>query len=209
MGREYQRPIVQPTSAFGWVIGDDDPSVALQLAHDTSWALLHRVRSGADPQVVSRVLELAAGDGIHDLAELWSSQDTHSLAGVMWRIFLLRRVVSAHPEQTADLFRRGAARIGTIDVAVAGASEPVTPDTVMRLCDQILTGVFFGDLGDALDRAIAYARIMSVGAADLADDRDTLDDPHAAELTARALRYATIARELERGAQRWRLDDLE
>lgn len=209
MTREFQKPMIQPNHAFNWVVGADDPGRANQLAHDSSWALLHRVQEHADPVVVDRVLQVAAGDGISDLAELWSSQSTHTLAGVLWRLFLLRRVVAADAEMTAELFRRGAARIGTIDTAVAGAVEPVTPASITELCDLILRGAFVGDLGDALDRAVAYAKIMSMGAADLADDRDADNPTEAAALTARALRYATIGAELAAGAERWRFGELE
>ena len=43
-----------------------------------------------------------------------------------------------------------------------------------------------------------------VTAAELADDRDPHDEAHGSELTTRALRYATIARELDAAARRWR-----
>ncbi|MBC9943799.1 hypothetical protein ICL81_04565 [Leucobacter sp. cx-328] len=209
MSRDFQKPMVQPNHAFNWVIGAEDPSIENQLAHDTSWALLHRVRQTADPVVIARVLEIAAGDGISDLAELWSKQSTHTLAGVLWRLFLLRRVVASNAEMTAELFRRGSARIGTIDTAVAGAMEPVTPETITDLCDTILTGAFVGDLGDALDRAVAYAKIMSMGSADLADSLDTDRPAEASKLTARALRYASIGAELAAGSERWRFGELE
>lgn len=204
MSRDYQRPVLQPSASFDWVIGSDDSGAAHRIASETSWALLDRVRSVGDPAVVDRVIEAATGDGIHDIAELWSRESTHTLAGVLWRLYLLRRIVEADAVGSAELFANGSARIGTIDPIIAGAREPVSPASIAALCDEILRGAFAGDLGNALDRAAAYARIMADGAAALADDRDPHDPQHATELTTRALRYASIARELDAGSHRWR-----
>lgn len=204
MSRDHQRPVLQPSHTFDWIVGDDGPAAAQRLAQETSWALLDRVRSVADPEVVERVIGLASGSGIDDIAELWAREGTHSLAGVLWRLYLLRRVAASDLEGSADLFRRGAAAAATIDPVVAGAIEPITPDSITTLCDTILRGVFTGDLGGALDRAASYCRVMSLGAADLADTRDSHDDEVASMLTTRALRYSTLAADLRVGARRWR-----
>ena len=204
MSRDHQRPVLQPTFTFDWIIGSDEPGAAQRLAQETSWALLDRVRRVADPEVVERVVGLASGPGLDDIAELWSGESAHSLAGVLWRLYLLRRVVEADPDGAADQFRRGTSVARTIDPIVAGAAEPVTPASIAHVCDTILRGVFAGDLGGALDRAASYCRLMSLGAADLADSRDAHDDAHAAELTTRALRYSSFANDLHAGARRWR-----
>jgi hypothetical protein len=196
--------MLQPTAAFDWIIGSDEPEAAHRLAQETSWALLDRVRSLADPETVDRVVALAAGPGIDDIAELWSDAGAHSLAGQLWRIYLLHRAVEADPAGTADLFRIGRTAAATIDPVVAGVAEPVTPDSINAMCDTILRGVFTGDLAIALERAASYCRVMSLGAASLADDRDFHDEQHAGELTTRSLRYATFADELRAGAHRWR-----
>ena len=204
MSREHLRPVLQPSSTFDWIIGSDEPGAAHRLAQETSWALLDRVRQVADPDVVERVVGLASGHGIDDIAELWATQGTHALAGVLWRLYLLRRVVASDPEGSAELFRRGSTVAKTIDPVVAGATEPVTPNSIASLCDTILRGAFTGDLGGALDRASSYCRVMALGATDLADSRDSFDDEQAAQLTTRALRYTTLAEELHAGARRWR-----
>jgi len=204
MTREHRRPVLQPTDSFDWIIGSDEPGAAHRLAQQTSWALLDRVRSVADPTVVERVVTLAGGDGIDDIAELWADAGSHSLAGQLWRIYLLHRVVEANPDGTAELFRYGHSTMTTIDPVVAGVAEPVTPESVSQLCATILRGVFSGDLALALERAASYCRVMSQGAAALADERETFDPEHASELTTRALRYAGFADELRAGARRWR-----
>lgn len=59
--RDHSRPILQPTYSFDWIIGSDEAGAAHRLAQETSWALLDRVRKGADAAVVDRVVDLASG----------------------------------------------------------------------------------------------------------------------------------------------------
>lgn len=209
MSRDHLRPVLQPTAAFDWIIGSDEPGAAHRLAQETSWALLDHVRRVAAPDVVERVVQLAAGNGIDDMAELWAGASAHSLAGQLWRIYLLHRVATTDPAGTAELFRIGQAGDPTIHPVVAGVAEPVTPQAITQLCDTILRGVFAGDLAIALERASSYCRVMSHGAASLADDRDVHDEAHAHTLTSRALRYATFADDLSAGAHRWREGTLD
>ena len=202
--REFPRPVLMPGSSLDWVIGSDEPGAAHRLAQETSWALLDRVRKVADPDVVDRVLRLTEGPGIDDVAELWADAGAHSLAGVLWCLYLLRRAATTDPEGTAELFRLGQAVSDTIHPVVAGAAQPVTPDAIVALCDTMLRGVFEGDVAAALERAASYCRVMAAGSADLADQRDAHDDAHASHLTTRALRYATFGDDLRAGARRWR-----
>lgn len=204
MTGQHHRPVLQPSSSFDWIVGSDEAGASQRLAQETSWALLDRVRSVADHEVVERVVGLASGEGIDDIAELWADSSAHSLAGQLWRIYLLRRITHADPEGTAELFRHGHATSRTIDPVVAGVADPIAPESIAALCDTILRGVFTGDLAIALERAASYCRVMSLGAAAIADERDRIDDAHAAELTTRALRYSSFANELHAGARRWR-----
>ena len=209
MSSLHRRPVLHPSGDLDRAFAADDPSVQHRIAHETSWAILHRVRRTSNPQIVDRVVRLAQGDGIDDLAELWADASAHTLAGMLWRLYLLRRVAEADPETTAQLFRMGSEAAVTIDPVVAGASTPITPASMIELCDTILRSAFRGDLADALERAASYCRIMGLGAAALADSRDLFDDEHAAELTARALRYAEIGRELHAGARSFRAGRLD
>lgn len=204
MTREFQRPVLKATDRFDWFIGSDDPAVLHRLAHDTSWALLDRVRSQHDPELVQRVIEVADGEGIHDIAELWSKSHPKSLSGLLWRLYLLRRLVTVNPEGATELFDIGLRTAQTIDPVVAGVAAPVTPEAIRDLCNVILRGAFTSDFADALDRAASAAHIFSMGAAALADDRDPHDPTHAADLTTQALRFDEMARELRAGATSWR-----
>lgn len=208
MTRQFDRPVVQSGEVFDQRIGVEDPADDFSFTHDTAWALLDRVRKQPDPELVKRVIEVAETDGIDDIAELWSSAHERSLPGLLWRLYLLYRVVSENPEHASHLFEVGVSQSITIDPAVAGITEPISPVSIRTLCRQILRGAFTGDFAVALERAASTASVMSDGATMLADTRDDhLDqgaDHDATLLTRQALRFDELARQLRVGAQAWR-----
>ena len=208
MTSERMRPVLRASDHFDWVEGSADPAVAFRLAHETAWALLDRVRQGADPELVERVIAVADTAALDDIAELWSEASAQSLAGMLWRLYLIRQVVRDDAEQTAHTFRSGYERARTIDPVVVGVETPAQPETMSELADQILRGVFSADLGDALSRASAFSNIMSMGCTAIANERDDLDAEHASELTKRALRYALFAEDFALGAKLWRAGSL-
>lgn len=204
MSREYPRPILQPSDRFDWIIEDNDPAESVRLAQDTAWALLDRIRKQPDPELVRKVVSIADGDGIEDIAELWANTHAHSLAGMLWRLYLIRRLVVGDPEGTAVLFSIGMAHADTIDPVIVGVRDPISPEGLSELCDKILRGAFTGDFAAALERAASASQIFATGAASLADDRDQYDDQHAYDLTRKALRFNEIGRDLVMGARLWR-----
>ena len=54
-------------------------------------------RETDDAEVADRVLHLADTEGIETIAEVWSGSPADSLAGCLWRLFLLRSWVYADP----------------------------------------------------------------------------------------------------------------
>ncbi len=173
-----------------------DPAVSRRIAHDTARALVSRVRDSDDPDVLDRVIRLTDEHGLDAVAELWALSGPHTLPGALWRIYLLRAMISGDPDGVALLFRRGAEVLRTIDPVVAGAPSPAGPDEVLALSDRILRGVFDGDLGDALERAAAFCRVEASGAASVADDQEAPAPERSTQLTTRAARLTTIADDL-------------
>lgn len=208
MTDERMRPVLRASDHFDWIEGSADPAVLHRLTHDTAWALLDRVRKGADPELVERVISLTDTAALDDIAELWSEASAQSLAGMLWRLYLIRQVVQNDAENTAHTFRIGFDRAQTIDPVVVGVAAPAQPDAMSALADEILRGVFSADLADALSRASAFSNIMSIGCTALANDREHVDPTHAQELTVRALRYATFAQDFSLGAKLWRAGSL-
>jgi hypothetical protein len=110
-------------------------------------------------------------------------------------------MVRRDAEQVSLAFARGTARLRGIDVVVAGAPDPAGPEELLALADQILRGVFEGDLALALDRAAAFCRVAADGSLDLADDADATEPQRAEVLTRRAARLTTLADELSGSAR--------
>ncbi|SDH30447.1 hypothetical protein [Agrococcus jejuensis] len=205
---QHARPARYASRWFEQFVGDMDPVARVQLAHETAAALLARVRTDVDADVVERLLALAADDGIDSVAELWSDARPHTLPGALWRIHLLRTMVAQQAVDVAAHFTVGVERLHTADPVVAGAATPTGPEEIAVLADEILRGVFAGDLALALDRAAAFSRIAGAGALAEADARDAFDADAATRLTTRASRLATLADDLAASAALQRRDAL-
>ncbi|GAA3597663.1 hypothetical protein GCM10022198_22280 [Klugiella xanthotipulae] len=214
MSEEFHRPVLRPTHEFDDHWGAEDPAVHYTLARDTAWALLDRVRGSTDREgvaqnIVERMLVADTNGGLDDIAQLWSQASARSLPGALWRLYLVRAVVRNDPESTAYAYRRGAEALSTIDPVVSGAVAPTGPEEISALSDRILTGVFSGDLGIALDRAASFCRVLRSGYIDLATDVEAGEPERAQVLTTRGLRYSQFADDFRSVASLWRSGSLD
>lgn len=209
MAEDFHKPTKFPGKIFESFEGGMDPAESSRIAHETAMALLARVRTDPDPDVVERLIAFTDEHGIDTIAELWSRATPRSLPGALWRIYLLRLMIREDPHESSFLFQRGSEIIGTIDPVVAGASMPTGPDEIITLADQILRGLFEGDFAVALERAAAFCRVSAAGSASVADDADAAEPARSAELTTRALRLSTLAHELTSCARLWRHESLD
>ena len=73
-----------------------------------------------------------------------------------------------------------------------------------RLADDILSGVFSGDLAVALERAGAFCRVVATGAAFEAQTDEGHADDRAHRTTLRAAQLLRTGEDLERCAVLWR-----
>ena len=79
---------------FESVEGGPDPAVLREAAERVAVALV-RGHGVADDALVDRVIGLAETEGLETLAELWSSAAPDTVAGSLWRLYLLRTWVHA------------------------------------------------------------------------------------------------------------------
>ncbi|MGB8405193.1 MAG: DNA-directed RNA polymerase subunit beta [Mycobacterium sp.] len=187
----------------------EDPVRDRRIAHETAAALMERVRSYPDPEVVARLISYTDEHGIDTIAELWSDADARSLPGALWRVYLLRSAIREDPYSASLLFGRGADVVQSIDPVVAGAAAPTGPTEVSDVADRILRGVFEGDFAIALERAAAYCRVSAAGSVSLAQDAEFTAPERSAELTDRAVWFTRLANELDAAAGLWRSNSLE
>jgi hypothetical protein len=209
MADEFHKPTQFSSSRFEAFKGGEDPAQISRVSHETAHALLARVRSDPDPQVVERLVAYTDEHGIDAVAELWSRSTPRSLPGALWRIYLVRVLIRQDPAASSYLYQRGIEVTTTIDPVVAGASVPTGPDEIIALADQILRGLFAGDFAVALERAAAFCRVTAAGCTSIADDLEATEPSRSSELTSRALRLSTTAQEFGSCARLWRSNSLE
>lgn len=146
--------------------GGADPAVVREAADRAATLLVRGAREAQDDAVADRLLHLAETEGIETIAEVWSGSPADSLAGCLWRLYLLRAWVYADPGTVAAEFEAGRARAQVARV-VAGVADPPGPDELKAMVDQVLRGIAGGDFADVLLRAAAFARVVATGRASL------------------------------------------
>lgn len=204
-----RRPVFPGEQRLEALAGEYDPAERSEAADRCATLLVRGAHDHDDEAVVARVVALADTEGLETLAELWSGSPADSLAGCLWRLYLLRSWVYLDPVQAAREFDEGR-RHTPVHEVVAGVVDPPGPDEVRRLVDLVLRGVARGDFADTLWRAAAFARVVAAGRAALTDqavpdDRAPGTDPvadadeHARDLSAAKL--ITMAEQLEHAAR--------
>lgn len=198
----------RPAEVFDRTFAAEDPAEVSRVAHSTAQALMARVRSDPDGDVVERLVAFTDEHGIDDIAELWSRSPAKSLPGALWRLYLVQLMIHDDPQTAALLYERGRVEIGSVDPVVAGAPTPAGPDELVELVDTILRGLFQGDFAVALDRAAAFCRVQASGSSHVADDYDATEPERASAFTTRALRLTDYATDLAACAGLWRRQSL-
>lgn len=168
--RPHHRPLARWSGYFDEFEGAADPALVQEAADRAATILVRGTRAG-DDDVARRLLALADDEGIESIAEVWSASPPESLAGCLWRLFLLQSWVHADPLRVAREFDAGRHRAEVAEV-LAGVADPPGPDELRAMVDSVLTGIVAGDFGDVLLRASAFARVVATGRASLEESTD-------------------------------------
>ena len=180
------------------------PAEVTEVAHQTAAILVGTGRAAHDPEVTTRLVTLVDDLGLSTVADLWSARPARSLPGALWRLYALREWVRRSPEQASREYAAGI-RFTDVAHAVAGIAEPPRPEEVQRVADQILAGVFEGDLAVALERAAAFCSVVAAGRAELAHDtRCRRPAAAASDLTRSGASMLTTGEDLRACARLWR-----
>lgn len=166
-GRQHHRPMTPGDGFFADIVGGADPAQVREAGDLAATVLVRGVRGSDDPELAERVVHLAETEGLETLAEVWSGAPADTLAGSLWRLFLLRSWVYADPDRVARDYEAGQRRVDVARV-VAGVADPPGPDELRRMVDDVLRGITRGDFAVTLFRAAAFARIVAAGRAALA-----------------------------------------
>jgi hypothetical protein len=194
--REHHRPAL-PGAAHFEAYEDQgvDPALIREAAARAAHALVRGARDNADEELVARVVHLAETEGLETLAELWSGSPADSLAGALWRLYLLRSWVYADPVAAAQEFDLGRRHAPVAEV-ISGVEDPPGPAEVRSLVDAVLRGVVVGDFADTLFRAAAFARVSASGRA---HREDTDGSSYASDVSA--ARLLGLADQLQRAGR--------
>ncbi len=190
-----RRPALPGARHFETLLSGVDPAERSAAADRCATILVRGARDADDEAVVARVVRLAETEGLDTLADLWAGSTADSLAGCLWRLYLLRTWVYADPVGASREFDAGR-RHSPVHEVVAGVVEPPGPDEVRHLVDLVLGGVVRGDFADTLWRAAAFARVVAAGRGDLEQGPGTSH-----ERALRAARLLTMADQLEHAAR--------
>ena len=195
MSERFKKPALPGSELFESQVDGADPAEMAAAGHRIANLLVRGPRNDDDQGLVDRVLHLADEEGLGVIADLWSHAAADTVAGSLWRLYLLRTWVYREPEQAAREYAAGKAYAPVHEV-LAGVVDPPGPDEVMALVDTVIRGVIGEDFDVTLDRAAAFAHIVGVGRAQI----DTGDPHSAAKLvdTAMHLRHSAA---LERAAR--------
>lgn len=195
----FRRPALPGDRLFDALPGDQDPALRAESAARIARLLVRGARTSTDEAVVDRLVGLADEHGLDLLAELWQGAPAETLAGALWRLYLLRTWVHRNPRRAALEFDTGRHH-APVDEVVAGVTDPPGPDEVCEMVDTLLRGLAVGDLSVTLERAAAFARVVAIGRALLPDD--------SSETTRSAGRLIGTAEQLESAGRLERSGDL-
>ena len=205
---KFRRPAMLDWEEAEQIEGDIDPADRALIAHETASAVVGQARSSQDPELVARLVALVDQEGIDTVAMMWSKAEPHTLPGALWRLYMLREWTKADADAVARSYHHGV-QAANVRHAIAGVEDPPGPEEVRRLADEVLSGVFAGDLAVALDRAGAFCRVVATGSAFEAETDDGHAHDRAHQTTLKASQLLRPGEELEKSAQMGRDDRLD
>lgn len=205
----FRRPAMLAPEEAGQIAAGTDAASRSEAATAVAHALVTGGRqNAADGALVDRIVQLVDTEGLDLVAELWADSPPVTLAGALWRLYVLREWTRRDPRTIAERYRLGV-RLAEVSDAIAGAADTPGPEEIRDLADAILSGVFQGDLAIALERAGAFCRVLATGSAVDADSIEQVDHAIAHRVTRSAGSLLDTAADLERAAGRWRAGRLE
>lgn len=160
----HHKPATPGASFFEDLGGGSDPALLREAGDRAATLLVRGARDTDDPAVVDRVLHLAETEGLETLAQVWAGAPPDTLAGSLWRLYVLRAWVHASPLTVSREYDAGRSRAQVARV-VAGVADPPGPEELKAMVDETLRGIAGGDFAVTLLRAAAFARVVATGRA--------------------------------------------
>ena len=164
--RRHHKPTTPGALFFESLTGGADPALVAEAADRAATLLVRGAHNSADGEVADRLVHLAETEGLETLADVWSGSPADSLAGCLWRLYVIRSWVYGDPLLAARQYDAGR-QTAQVAQVIAGVADPPGPDELRAMIDQVLSGIADGDFADVLLRAASFARVVAVGRAHL------------------------------------------
>ncbi len=164
--REHHRPLLAGQKLFDEIPGDIDPSERAAIGTRIATVLVRGPANQDDSELVKRIVNLADDHGLELIAEFWSTAAPESLAGALWRLYVLRTWVHREPRKAATECEAGK-QFAPVAEVVAGVANWPNPEEIVELIDTVLAGLIGDNLDVALDRAGAFAQLVALGRSEL------------------------------------------
>src|SRR5690606_21446745 len=104
---EFHRPALPGSELFETLPGEIDPAEKSAAGHRIAHLLVRGAHDPADHDLVDRVMHLADTEGLGVIAELWADAPAETVAGALWRLYVLRTWVHRNPRRAALEFSTG------------------------------------------------------------------------------------------------------
>ena len=202
---DFPKPLLIGAEFFDALDSGLDPAEKTAAGNRVAELLVRGPRVSNDADIVERVLTLADDEGLCSIAELWATALPDSLAGALWRLYLLRAWVHNEPNRAAHEFNAGRHWV-PVDEVLAGVQDPPGPREVSQLADDVIRGAVRSDVDVAFDRAAAFAHIVAVGRAHIAPEHSVeqsvnRNDAHSAAKLMEMAGHLRQAARLERAGK--------
>ena len=188
MSRDHHRPLTLGAAYFESVADGPAPDEVREIADRTATILVRGARAEGDADLAERVVHLADTEGMETLADMWSAATPDSLAGALWRLYVIREWIHADPGRASRAYEAGKST-AQVARAVAGVADPPGPDEMCAVIDDVLRGIVCSDFADVLWRASAVLHVVGAGRGLTEDGSSSVRE---------SARMITLAEELER-----------
>lgn len=112
MGRKFRRPAMLGPERAEEIVGDTDPAEETEIAHTSAWALLGVPEGDFDAEHVQRLKKSVRAEGVDIVAGFWDRSSPITLAGALWRIYLLWQWNELDPEVVTARYLEGLEALG-------------------------------------------------------------------------------------------------
>ncbi|WP_350258414.1 hypothetical protein [Scrofimicrobium sp. R131] len=200
--RRFRRPAMLDPKEAEEIMGDGDPAEEAEIAHTSAWALMGVPEGDFDQEHVDRLVEVVQSQGVDAIAGLWDRSSEITLAGALWRLYLLWQWHQLDPATVDERFDEGREAL----LAQGETPDSIPPlGDVLRGLEIVLGGRASEDqLSPVLEVAARTLEVMAAGVS--AGPRWIESDEHelAHPVTRRPRALLDTAQELRESARQAR-----